>query len=233
MTAVHERKQIHEAAFREPSGVKCVRGVCWRSGKLATSLCYSDGCVEDYWYKNDNVPSAYCDVHHELNVCTVSGKIAHEGCPSVTKKVFIDIDRTFNFSLYIRDAGKICPRLTEKDVLFADGSLPVYTKMLPDGLYPSYSSGAANCICTAHTPSATPHYNAGSTTPTPPVTDPVVPPVSTDTDTPTDTSTGTSSDTGTPTDTATDTGTDTGTSSDTGTATDTGTGGSGETSDET
>jgi len=234
MTAVHAKKQIKDVEFTEPSGVKWVRGVCWKSGKLATNLCYSDGCVGDFWYKNDTVPSSYCDVHHELNVCTVSGKIAHEGCTSVRKRVFVDVERTFNFSLYIRDAGTICPRLTSKDTLYVDGSLPVYTHMVPDGLFPSYSGGAPNCICTAHAPSSSPHYNEGVTAPPVVPTDPVVPPVSTDTDTPTDT--GASSDTGTPSDTVTDTGTDTetGSSSDSGNPSDSASGGGApETSDQT
>ena len=161
MEMIHEAKQITSAKFEVPSNVSKV-SVCWKSGMSPGPYCSEDKCVSTFYYKNEMVPTETCTVHHQLNVCTLSGNIAHEGCPTVEKKTFVDIERSFKFAISISDAGTICPRLTAANTLYSGSDLPAYALMVPDGLFPSYSSSGANCICTAHIPSDNPHYNEGT-----------------------------------------------------------------------
>ena len=219
MLKIHEMKAITKAEFRQPDNIVKV-SVCWKSGMLPGAFCASDGCVQSFYYTKETRPTKTCTVHHQLNVCTASGRIAHEGCPSVTQKTFVDIERSFNCSVSVKDAGTVCPRLNASNILYNSDKLPVYTNMIPDGQVPGTSSNKANCICTVHTPAEKPHYNATGTAT-------VVPPVSSEpaTSTGTGTSTGTSTDTGNPSDTGSSTVTNTGT------PTDTGTSGSGASSD--
>ncbi len=234
MTQVHQLKGITKSSFEQPSGIVS-RSVCWKSGKLPGPYCSTDpqgGCIETFYYKEGTQPTEVCNVHHQLYVCDASGKIAHEGCPSATLNTYVDLNRSFPATVRIGDAGYICPRLSAKNVLYSHGTLPVYTNMVPEGDTPALSlyGHTANCLCTVHTPSATPHVyspNAVSTdsssagTSTDVTTDSGT--VSdTGTDTSTDISTATDSnsvgsDSGTPTDPATgsDSGVDGGTPSDT------------------
>ncbi|MBO5213775.1 MAG: transglycosylase domain-containing protein [Clostridia bacterium] len=206
MTKVHEMKNITKSSFEQPSGiVSC--SVCWKSGLLPGPYCSTDpqgACVETFYYKEGTQPTKTCNVHHQLYVCDVSGKIAHENCPSATLKTFVDIDRSFPAAVKIGDAGYICPRLTKENILYSHATLPVYTNLVPEGDTPATSlyDHVANCLCTTHTPSEKPHIY----TPKAPTTD-----TATGTSTggggsnqPT-TDTGSLPDTGTVTDTATST----------------------------
>ncbi len=200
MTKVHEQKGIKKSTFEKPSGIVS-RSVCWKSGKLPGPYCATDQqgtCVETFYYKEGTQPTETCNVHHQLYVCDASGKIAHEGCPTATQKTYVDLNRSFPASVKIGDAGYICPRLTAQNVLYSHATLPVYTAMVPEGETPATSlyGHLANCLCTVHAPSATPHVF----TPNAP------PPVTTDTATNTQTSGGTTSGTTTDSGTATDTG---------------------------
>ncbi len=197
MTKVYELKEAKEKTFKQPSGIVAC-SVCWKSGKLPGPFCATDqqgACVETFYYKEGTQPTETCNVHHQLYVCDASGKIAHEGCPTATLKTYVDIDRSFPASVKIGDAGYICPRLTAENILFVSDSLPVYTNMVPEGDTPALSryGHVANCICTAHPPSATPHAYAPKT----PATD--TPAVSTGSGA----STNVSTNSGTPTDTGT------------------------------
>ncbi len=215
MSQIHQQKGITEGNFEKPSGL-VETSVCTKSGKLPGPYCSTDpqgSSVETFFYKEGTQPTETCNVHHQLYVCAVSGKIAHEGCPQVTLQTFVDIDRSFPATVKIADAGYICPRLSPKDILFVGNPLPAYTNMVPEGETPALSlhGHTANCVCTAHTPSDTPHIYVPPTAPP-----------TTNTDDPTDTSGGTASGGTSDTDTPTDTGTGTNTSTDTGTSSDTG-----------
>lgn len=171
MTKIHEMKSIEKSTFERPSGITST-SVCTKSGLLPGPFCATDqqgNCIETFYYKEGTQPTQTCNVHHQLYVCDASGKIAHEGCPTATLKTFVDIVRTFPASVKIGDAGYICPRLTAENVLYNDPTLPVYTNMVPEGDTPAISlyGHFANCLCTAHAPSATPHVFA----PKVPVTD--------------------------------------------------------------
>jgi len=217
MSRIHEMKGLSSGEFAKPSGiVSCA--VCTKSGMLPGPYCSTDqqgSCVQTFYYKEGTQPTKTCDVHHQLYICLVSGRIAHEGCPKAELRTYVDIDRSFVSTVKVKDAGYICPRLTVNDVLYVHPTLPVYTHMVPEGETPCLSlyGHVNNTICTDHQPSATPHLY-------------VPPAVSTDTSGPVSSGGATdqpTSDTGTPTDQPTDTSTptdsgttDSGTTSDTG-----------------
>ncbi|MBQ5742903.1 MAG: transglycosylase domain-containing protein [Clostridia bacterium] len=194
MTKVYEIKAAQKTTFDQPSGIVAC-SVCWKSGKLPGPYCSTDQqttCVETFYYKEGTQPTETCNVHHQLYVCDVSGKIAHEGCPSATLKTYVDIERSFPQSLKVNDAGFICPRLTANDILYVSETLPVYTYMVPEGDTPAISryGHVANCICTAHTPSDSPPiYQPPELPPVDPTDQPNESEGTEDTDTPVDSGT--------------------------------------------
>lgn len=180
MAKIHALKGITESSFTMPDGiVSC--SVCWKSGELPGPYCSSDprgSSVQTFYYKAGTQPTKTCSVHHQLYVCPASGKIAHSGCPTAYLKTFVDIQRSFNCTVWVNDAGTICPRLSPNDILYVSDTLPVYAYMIPEGEFPSLASNKGNTICTVHAPGANPH--AWQPVVTPPVTD-------TSTEKPTDT----------------------------------------------
>ena len=58
---------------------------CGVSGQLATDACYNDvngyKTITDYW-SADSVPTAYCSMHKSVSICTESGLLATDYCPS-------------------------------------------------------------------------------------------------------------------------------------------------------
>ena len=60
---------------------------CAVSGQLATSACRNDakgyGTVTDYWAQGTQ-PTTECQMHKTMTVCTESGMLASQYCPSVT-----------------------------------------------------------------------------------------------------------------------------------------------------
>ncbi|MDI9521232.1 MAG: transglycosylase domain-containing protein [Bacillota bacterium] len=60
---------------------------CLVSGQLATEACRHDamgyGTSTDY-YAAESVPKVQCQMHHQMNVCTLSGQIAGPYCPPET-----------------------------------------------------------------------------------------------------------------------------------------------------
>ncbi len=164
MLRIHAIKGITEGEFIQPDGI-VTSTYCNISGKLAGPYCSSDprgSRVKTGLFKSGTQPTETCDVHHQLYVCSESGQIAHENCPSVYLQTFIDIDRSYeNAYIKIRDAEYVCPPLDNDQILYNSTILPVYTYMIPEGEYPclpqTEKSKYANCLCQTHTPSATPH----------------------------------------------------------------------------
>ncbi|HHX62634.1 MAG TPA: PBP1A family penicillin-binding protein [Epulopiscium sp.] len=80
-------KDLHEGLpvkdFPLPPGLTQAT-ICGISGKLATDLCRLDpngsAVTTDFFLKED-LPTEFCDLHVEENICTVSGKIANQYCP--------------------------------------------------------------------------------------------------------------------------------------------------------
>lgn len=71
----------------ESTGVSEIK-ICSLSKKRATALCELDPnhVVSSEFFTNNNAPTEYCDVHQEVEICTVSNKIANEYCPDDTRK---------------------------------------------------------------------------------------------------------------------------------------------------
>ena len=88
MEKIHKAKNIdsREIIDGTPSDYNLVRvTTCGVSGQLATDACYNDvngyKTITDYW-SADSVPTAYCSMHKSVSVCTESGLLATDYCPS-------------------------------------------------------------------------------------------------------------------------------------------------------
>ena len=88
MEKIHKAKNLdsREIIDGTPSDYDLVRvTTCGVSGQLATDACYNDvngyKTITDYW-SADSVPTAYCSMHKSVSVCTESGLLATDYCPS-------------------------------------------------------------------------------------------------------------------------------------------------------
>lgn len=88
MEKIHKAKNLdsREIIAGTPSDYNLVRvTTCGVSGQLATDACYNDvngyKTITDYW-SADSVPTAYCSMHKSVSVCTESGLLATDYCPS-------------------------------------------------------------------------------------------------------------------------------------------------------
>lgn len=81
MTDIH--KTLEKATFQKPSGI-VEQTVCKTTGCLATT-----GCTDTYKeiFASNNLPEK-CPGHGSQRLCTVSGKIANEYCPSTRVNYF-------------------------------------------------------------------------------------------------------------------------------------------------
>ncbi len=74
------------------SGVSEVH-ICTLSGKLATDLCKADPDheIKTEFFNSQNAPEEVCDMHVQLDICTITNKIASEFCPkeSIVKKTVV------------------------------------------------------------------------------------------------------------------------------------------------
>ena len=88
MEKIHKAKNLdsREIIDGTPSDYNLVRvTTCGVSGQLATDACYNDvngyKTITDYW-SADSVPTAYCSMHKSVSICTESGLLATDYCPS-------------------------------------------------------------------------------------------------------------------------------------------------------
>ena len=88
MEKIHKAKNLdsREIIDGTPSDYNLVRvTTCGVSGQLATDACYNDvngyKTITDYW-SADSAPTAYCSMHKSVSVCTESGLLATDYCPS-------------------------------------------------------------------------------------------------------------------------------------------------------
>ena len=88
MEKIHKAKSLNSREIIDgtPSDYNLVRvTTCGVSGQLATDACYNDvngyKTITDYW-SADSVPTAYCSMHKSVSVCTESGLLATDYCPS-------------------------------------------------------------------------------------------------------------------------------------------------------
>ena len=88
MEKIHKAKNLDSREIIDgmPADYGLVRvTTCGVSGQLATDACYNDvsgyKTITDYWYEG-NVPTSYCSMHKQVSVCTDSGLLATEYCPT-------------------------------------------------------------------------------------------------------------------------------------------------------
>ena len=88
MEKIHKQKGLssREIIDGTPEDYNLVRvTTCGVSGQLATDACYNDvsgyKTITDYWYA-ESVPTAYCSMHKSVSICTDSGLLASDYCPS-------------------------------------------------------------------------------------------------------------------------------------------------------
>ena len=88
MEKIHKAKNLdsREIIDGTPSDYNLVHvTTCGVSGQLATDACYNDvngyKTITDYW-SADSVPTAYCSMHKSVSICTESGLLATDYCPS-------------------------------------------------------------------------------------------------------------------------------------------------------
>ena len=88
MEKIHKAKNLdsREIIDGTPSDYNLVRvTTCGVSGQLTTDACYNDvngyKTITDYW-SADSVPTAYCSMHKSVSICTESGLLATDYCPS-------------------------------------------------------------------------------------------------------------------------------------------------------
>lgn len=91
MSKILEGKPNAPIIGKSPSELGLVRRqVCSVSGMLATDACKQDPgghTPADAWFVAGTEPTTFCDVHQQFTICTDSGKIATQYCPSDTHKV--------------------------------------------------------------------------------------------------------------------------------------------------
>ncbi len=114
MEKIHKAKNLdsREIIDGTPADYGLVRvTTCGVSGQLATDACYNDvnnyKTITDYWYEG-SVPTAYCSMHKQVSVCTDSGLLATQYCPSavVDDRGIVLIPRGHPLYDYIPSYGK-------------------------------------------------------------------------------------------------------------------------------
>ena len=89
MSRIHQQKNLTDRDILEGSASSygLVRvTTCAVSGQLATDACRHDingyGVVSDWW-PADGVPTVYCQMHTEVQICGATGMLATANCPNV------------------------------------------------------------------------------------------------------------------------------------------------------
>ena len=110
MSQIHQAKGLSDRDIIEasPEDLGLVRvTTCAVSGQLATDACRNDskgyGTVTDYWYE-PTVPTVYCQMHQSANVCSYSGMLATQFCPSVETRGVVVIPSGHPLSAFANDA---------------------------------------------------------------------------------------------------------------------------------
>lgn len=79
MSRLHE--DLPAESFTRPNGI-VTASVCSQSGKLPIAgLCDAHQSVVTEYFAEGTVPTEYCDVHYQGNVCVVTGLPACDTCP--------------------------------------------------------------------------------------------------------------------------------------------------------
>lgn len=172
MNEIHEglpRESFPEIDDKNSSGVQELR-ICSVSNKLATALCEQDENHSTHleYFTDGTAPTEYCDVHVEVEICSESGKVVNDYCPTETRVKKI-ITRTMENGSVVPD--EIC------DIHGPDTETtpeePIVTPEEPDfGTWPDFPNEDTS------TPES-PENNGGDTEVQPPSVpaEPSLPPV--------------------------------------------------------
>ena len=91
MSRVNELKGYEYAEFKQPDSVVSAQ-VCAKCGNLAvTGICDKDpekNQIITEIFAVGTVPTENCVCHEEVAICSVSGLLATDKCPTVTKKIY-------------------------------------------------------------------------------------------------------------------------------------------------
>jgi len=97
MSKIHNAKDLpdREIIDADPKDLGLVKvTTCGVSGMLATDACRNDingySVVTDYW-KEGTQPTTYCPMHQQYSICTETGLLATEYCPSVKTQAAVFI----------------------------------------------------------------------------------------------------------------------------------------------
>lgn len=138
MSKIHSQLPNRDILEGDPSQYGLVRATtCAVSGQLATDACRSDangyGTVTDWWAQG-TVPTVSCQMHAVQSVCTESGQLASQFCPSVATRGVIVIPQ--GHPLYQFIGTKYEDVLREKLGSFVTGTGSVctlHTSATPSG----------------------------------------------------------------------------------------------------
>jgi len=172
MTRIHERVLEQEAANGRELRKFNYDGLtqakyCKDSGLKPGPYCSMDvrgGRIATGWFETP--PTKTCDVHYPVNVCTETGLVASDYCPSTTQKALILVgeDRMFDHSLKVSDSKYTMMEIPSGYTYPTDTNVAVFYNLLPDGKYYGFSPGDTpppNAYCVTHSSGYYAPYDPG------------------------------------------------------------------------
>lgn len=131
MAGIHKGKEAKQ--FTKPSSVVSA-AVCTVSGLAPTDACKKydkKGTVKTEYFAQGTVPTATCDIHKLVKICTVSGKLATQYCPNTKEVSYI----TRNFVPRVKPLDwkymvpkETCPIHTTASTSTPTGNVSPYTQ---------------------------------------------------------------------------------------------------------
>lgn len=125
---------------------------CLDCGGAPTANCALDprgDRIGTAYYKEGTTPSA-CTCHTPVYLCTESGMVAHNGCPSAELKCLVLTERAFTKSVTIPDANYMWMNIPDGTALSFEGV--AFQNVLGAGINVGTAEGVqVNHLCTTHT----------------------------------------------------------------------------------
>lgn len=161
MTKLHQKYISSGTAlktFETADGVTTAT-YCKDSGKLMTSACYADprgNRAETGYFTAATMPREYCDVHVMVPYDTVTGGIAHAGCPAENVKNvgLLKVDRIFPTNVKVTDAQYTYRGVHSDTVMPTTGDVPFYIGLYGEKEFPGYTDTSGkrvyNSYCYEH-----------------------------------------------------------------------------------
>ncbi len=117
---------------------------CKDSGKLMSAACYADprgNRAETGYFTTTTLPTEFCDCHVMVEYDTVTGGIAHDGCPAENIKSvgLLKVDRIFPMNVKVTDAQYTYREVHDGTPMPTSGDVPFYIGLYAEGEYPGYT----------------------------------------------------------------------------------------------